>query len=256
MAMKLTASEKKADTILRQYNKQIEQAYRKLGYNHTVTKNLVNQARSIFGVDAFKDMKITSGYSVNQIDRATGEIYAIPQIKRNRTTLANLDKAKALQSATQYTKAQEKGMYKRMFDVSKAYNKAIEKANQHVRQNIPQDYYKIPDIKKRTKQISDYVKKHTDDKEIRRQLLIDDLASEIFENYNSADESESPEYVQNMRDFANDYHAGKDFDLAQLEQLAQQRQNYLANVDDTITENYDFNFDDFITILGTDTSVF
>ena len=39
MAMKMNAAEKANDSIIRAFNKQIENAYRKLGYNHTVTQN-------------------------------------------------------------------------------------------------------------------------------------------------------------------------------------------------------------------------
>ena len=59
MAMKLNAVEKANDSILRQYNSQIEKSVRQLGLNHTTTQNLINAAVQIFGAGNMKTMKIT-----------------------------------------------------------------------------------------------------------------------------------------------------------------------------------------------------
>ena len=56
MAMKMTAVEKQNDSIIRAYNSQIEKAVKQLGYGHTVTQNLINNATMIFGENNMKQM--------------------------------------------------------------------------------------------------------------------------------------------------------------------------------------------------------
>ena len=57
MAMKMTAIEKQNDSIIRAYNSQIEKSVKQLGYYHTVTQNLINNAKLIFGENNIKQMK-------------------------------------------------------------------------------------------------------------------------------------------------------------------------------------------------------
>ena len=109
MAMKMTAVEKQNDSIIRAYNSQIEKAVKQLGYRHTVTQNLINNATIIFGENNMKQMTKKS-----RIDAITGNQVHIPQISRNRKTIST-DMAKKLQKETK-TKT---GTYKNMYDVSR-----------------------------------------------------------------------------------------------------------------------------------------
>lgn len=222
MAMKLNPAEKANDSIIRAYNKQIENAYRNLGYNNTVTQNLVNKAKSIFGANAMKGMKITAGYSTGQINKSTGEIYEIPQIQRNRANLANTMKAKALKAATQYTQGDRKGQYKHMYDVSKAYQKAINQA----RQNILKSMSAKTIQSKTPKQIEKAIKKELTPDKIRRQITENDLASEIFAAYEEAKEQgdDTEMYIE----FAERYHNGDDMDFDLVNRIAEKRYETLA----------------------------
>lgn len=222
MAMKLNTAEKANDSVIRAFNKQIENAYRNLGYNNTITQNLVNKAISIYGKSAMKEMKITIGFSANQIDKTTGEIYGIPQIQRNRANVANTTKAKALKAATQYTQGDRKGQYKSMFDVSKAYQKAIKQARQNILKGIPNQTIKT----KTPKQIEREIKKQLTQDKIRKQILENDLASEIFVAYEEA--KENGDDTELYEDFARNYHDGNDTDYDLLAQIAQTRYEQMA----------------------------
>lgn len=213
MAMKMNAAEKANDSIIRAFNKQIENAYRKLGYNHTVTQNLVNQAKSIYGATNMKEMKITAGYTAGQIDKTTGEIFGIPQINRNRANVSNGMKAKALKAATQYTAGNKKGQFKSMYDVTKAHQKAIEQVRQSILKSIP-----AGDIRSSTpKQLEQRIKKELKPERIQKQIIENDLASEIFAAYEQAKEDDDD--LELYQDFARDYHDGKEIDYDLLSQI-------------------------------------
>lgn len=213
MAMKMTAAEKANDSIIRAFNKQIENAYRKLGYNHTVTQNLVNQAKSIYGAANMKEMKITAGYTAGQIDKSTGEIFGIPQINRNRANVSNGLKAKALKAATQYTAGDKKGQFKSMYDVTKAHQKAIEQVRQSILKSIP-----AGEIRSSTpKQLEKRIRKELKPERIQKQIIENDLASEIFAAYEQAKEDDDD--IELYQDFARDYHAGKEIDYDLLSQI-------------------------------------
>ena len=213
MAMKMNAAEKANDSIIRAFNKQIENAYRKLGYNHTVTQNLVNQAKSIYGAANMKEMKITAGYTAGQIDKTTGEIFGIPQINRNRANVSNVMKAKALKAATQYTAGNKKGQFKSMYDVTKAHQKAIEQVRQSILKSIP-----AGEIRSSTpKQLEQRIKKELKPERIQKQIIENDLASEIFAAYEQAKEDDDE--LELYQDFARNYHDGKEIDYDLLSQI-------------------------------------
>lgn len=223
MAMKMTPAEKANDSIIRAFNKQIENAYRKLGYNHTVTQNLVNQAKSIYGAANLKEMKITVGYTAGQIDKTTGEIFGIPQINRNRTNVSNGMKAKALKAATQYTAGDKKGQYKSMYDVTKAHQKAIEQVRQSILKGIP-----AGEIRNSTpKQLEKRIRKELKPERIQKQIIENDLASEIFAAYEQAKEDDDD--LELYQDFARDYHEGKEIDYDLLNQINNARYESMVN---------------------------
>lgn len=213
MAMKMNAAEKANDSIIRAFNKQIENAYRKLGYNHTVTQNLVNQAKSIYGAANMKEMKITAGYTAGQIDKTTGEIFGIPQINRNRANVSNGMKAKALKAATQYTAGNKKGQFKSMYDVTKAHQKAIEQVRQSILKSIPAGEIRSSS----PKQLEQRIKKELKPERIQKQIIENDLASEIFAAYEQAKEDDDD--LEIYQDFARDYHDGKEIDYDLLSQI-------------------------------------
>lgn len=254
MAMKLNASEKKADSIIRQYNAQIEKAYKTLGYGHTVTQNLINKARSIFGADNLKDMSLKSVSSM-QIDKTTGEVFTIPQIKRNRKTLANLNNAMSLKNATQYTKGAYKGNYKSMFDVSKAHQRAIDRLEKNLRVKNADRLSSMPQ-KESIKEWNKIKKTQLNKENLARQIMLDDLASEIFESYNSMDEGDDTELFEMYQDFASGYHNGDHYTTTQLQQLLDERQRFLAEQQAYNPElNYNpvNDLENFIDIIGGDT---
>lgn len=213
MAMKMNAAEKSNDSIIRAFNKQIENAYRKLGYNHTVTQNLVNQAKSIYGAANMKEMKITAGYTAGQIDKTTGEIFGIPQINRNRANVSNGMKAKALKAATQYTAGNKKGQFKSMYDVTKAHQKSIEQVRQSILKGIP-----AGEIRSSTpQQLEKRIRKELKPERIQKQIIENDLASEIFAAYEQAKEDDDD--LELYQDFARNYHDGKELDYDLLSQI-------------------------------------
>ena len=221
--MKMTPAEKANDSIIRAFNKQIENAYRKLGYNHTVTQNLVNQAKSIYGASNMKEMKITAGYTAGQIDKTTGEIFGIPQINRNRANVSNGFKAKALKAATQYTAGNKKGQFKSMYDVTKAHQKAIEQVRQSILKGIS-----AGEIRNSTpKQLEKRIRKELKPERIQKQIIENDLASEIFAAYEQAKEDDDD--LELYQDFARDYHDGKEIDYDLLSQINNARYESMIN---------------------------
>ena len=75
-----------------------------------------------------------------------------------------------------------------MYDVSKHYQNAIDKAIAKKRANIPSKFMEIKNIKDRTKAIKNYVN-NVSKTDINEQIMINDLISEIFEKYNNAMEN-------------------------------------------------------------------
>ena len=239
MAMKMTAVEKQNDSIIRAYNSQIEKSVKQLGYYHTVTQNLINNAKLIFGENNIKQMTKKS-----RIDSITGNQVHIPQISRNRKTVSS-DMAKKLQTETK-TKS---GTYKNMYDVSKHYQKAIDNAIAQRRANIPDNLMQIKDINKRTKVIKNYVNNVTK-QEIKNQININDLISETFEQYNIA--KEKGDDVTDYIEFANDYHSGNEINHETLLNLKKKQYGKQLELETTqyASYNYDIgNLADFIDIL-------
>ena len=238
MAMKMTAAEKQNDSIIRAYNSQIEKSVKQLGYGHTVTQNLINNAIMIFGENNMKQMTKKAGKDV-----ITGNQISIPQISRNRKTIST-NMAKKLQTETK-TKT---GTYKNMYDVSKHYQKAIDNAIAQRRANIPDNLMQIKDINKRTKAIKNYVNNVTK-QEIKNQININDLISETFEQYNIA--KENGENVDDYIEFANDYHSGNEINHETLLNLKKKQYEKQLELETTQnTYNYDIgNLADFIDIL-------
>ena len=238
MAMKMTAVEKQNDSIIRAYNSQIEKSVKQLGYYHTVTQNLINNAKSIFGENNMKQMTKKS-----RIDAITGNQVHIPQISRNRKTIST-DMAKKLQKETKL----KTGTYKNMYDVSKHYQKAIDNAIAQRGANIPDNLMQIKDINKRTKAIKNYVNNVTK-QEIKNQINISDLISETFEQYRISKENgdDVTEYIE----FANDYHSGNEVNQQTLLNLKKkQYEKQLELETSQNTYNYDIgNLADFIDIL-------
>ena len=239
MAMKMTAVEKQNDSIIRAYNSQIEKSVKHLGYYHTVTQNLINNAKLIFGENNIKQMTKKS-----RIDSITGNQVHIPQISRNRKTVSS-DMAKKLQTETK-TKS---GTYKNMYDVSKHYQKAIDNAIAQRRANIPDNLMQIKDINKRTKVIKKYVNNVTK-QEIKNQININDLISETFEQYKIA--KEKGDDVTDYIEFANDYHSGNEINHETLLNLKKKQYGKQLELETTqyASYNYDIgNLTDFIDIL-------
>ena len=225
MAMKLNAVEKANDSILRQYNSQIEKSVRQLGLNHTTTQNLINAAVQIFGAGNMKTMKITRVLSESQINKNTGEIYGIPQIARNRATLSQTAKAKELKNTTQYTRGELKGNYKALYDVSKQYQRAIRRAEQKIRMNVP-DY--LADLTAtEPNAVNKYVKSKLTQGAINQQTMYDDLASEIFEAYEDAkDLGDDTDEFEKFADYFHEHRKTDDND-AMLSWLEEQRNKLL-----------------------------
>lgn len=239
MAMKMTAVEKQNDSIIRAYNSQIEKSVKQLGYYHTVTQNLINNAKLIFGESNIKQMTKKS-----RIDTITGNQIHIPQISRNRKTIST-DKAKKLQKETKI----KTGKYKNMYDVSKHYQKAIDNAIAQRRANIPDALMQIKDINKRTKAIKNYVNNVTK-QEIKNQINISDLISETFEQYRIS--KENGDDVTDYIEFANDYHSGNEINHETLLNLKKKQYGKQLELETTQYGSYNYdigNLADFIDIL-------
>lgn len=217
MAMKLTDAQKATDNAIRAYNKQIEQAYQKLGYNHPVTRNLVATAKSIFG-DNLSSKKITStNYFKGQIDIVTGEILAIPQISRSKKNLdiygakqkiqtnngiKNLSQVENLKRLTMYTNNVDKKQYFRhLYDVSKTYSNAVAKVKSQMASNLPPEVQdainKAPTITRKNEILSKYLAT-ANNEQVRTQLGIDIIATEIFDLYHSAQDGNADDGLENM----------------------------------------------------------
>lgn len=253
--MSYTAEQKSADNVIRSLNRQIEKAYRELGYNHNVTRNLVSIARSTFGAGNMREMKITVGYSPSQIDVSTGEIHAIPQIKRNTSTLTQKN-ADAILKATRFKnnstsrpdRDKYNGTYNRMFSVTMARENAINKVLQASKAQLPQY---IKDALKNAHSISDkndiitaYEKSQLTEANIMRQIQYDDLMGELFEQYHQTrnefidagiEDYEDNEYFQRMQNAVNAYNDGT-FTDDTLMQAMKARDEFLLSTGYTADE--------------------
>lgn len=247
MAMKLTNAEKAVDSAIRAYNRQIEKAYNELGYDHTVTRNLVSTARSIFGKDSIKTMA-TKYIDRKNIDYSTGEYHETIQIKRDRATLTkalNTNAIKMLDKATKFKNATSdrsldkyNGQYNRMYNVTMARNKAIERVRAfhtaHLPDNI-KEQMQGKSIAQKDKILDRYLRSMTTSDNIDTQLLYDDLASEVFEGYKQArneignDPDDYDEDFLRMQEFANSYNENN-FNMELLENARRARDNWLYSM--------------------------
>lgn len=208
MAMKMGVNEKTVDNVLRQYNSQLSKAYKQLGEKHTVSANLVNNAISIYGEENIRFTKD-----------------GVPQIKRNRSTVNMYTKAMDLKSESQYTQGEFKGNYKRMYDVTKAYQKAINQVRQQARNKVPAVFMEIKDLKKRSAAINKWINAQTTKANINRMLKIDDMISEMYTQYN--DDNDDNEL---LNQFANDFHTDTDsMNLDDLEKYVKERYDKIYN---------------------------
>lgn len=229
MAMKMNAAEKANDSTIRAFNAQIEKAYKTLGANNTVTQNLINKARSVYGASNMKEMS-----------RAGNNI---PQIARTRATVSNNTSAKALYQATHYTSGTRKGQFKSMYDATKAHQKAITQIMQDTlkaqsnkdisrynrRKNIltalkGTTTAKNPIYKRAEKQVKQFekeLKRNWNVEQIQNKISENDLSSEIFDAYAKA--KENNEDTGLYEDFARDYHDGKEINYDLIQQIQDQR---------------------------------
>lgn len=220
MAMKLDPMEKRADSILRQYNNQLTKSYGQLGKTHTVSANLLSKARDLFGENNIR-------YNKN----------GVPQIARNRGTLKMYGEANTLRRDAQYTKGDLKGQYKPMYDVSKAYQRAVNQVRQRARNKVPEDILKIKDISKRTDKIKKYVNEQTNKKNIDRVLKLNDMIAELYGKI-SDEEIYSQDISEALGEFDIDFRNMRDnADLDELERMVQQRYDRVfGGVHDTLNE--------------------
>lgn len=208
MAMKMNVNEKTVDNVLRQYNSQLSKAYKQLGEKHTVSSNLINNAINIYGDENIRFTKD-----------------GVPQIKRNRSTVNMYTKAMDLKSESQYTQGEFKGNYKRMYDVTKAYQKAINQVRQQARNKVPAEFMEIKDLKKRSVAINKWINAQTTKANINRMLKINDMISEMYTQYN--DDNDDNELINQ---FANDFHADTDsMNLDELEKYVKDRYDKIYN---------------------------
>lgn len=227
--MKMNAAEKANDSTIRAFNAQIEKAYKILGANNTVTQNLINKARSVYGASNMKEMSKAGNN--------------IPQISRTRATVSNNTSAKALYQATHYTSGTRKGQYKSMYDATKAHQKAISQILQDtlkVQSNKDISRYNrrkniLTSLKgttktqnpiyrraeKQVKQFEKALKKNWNVEQIQNKISENDLASEIFDAYAKA--KESNEDTGLYEDFARDYHEGMEINYDLIQQIQDQR---------------------------------
>ena len=238
MAMKLNAVEKANDSIIRQYNKQIEKSVRQLGFNNTITQNLINTATQIFGSNSMKAMKVTIGFSRNQMNENTGEIIGIPQISRTRATLSQTAKARELRATTQYTRGELKGNYKSLYNVTKAYQKSIRLATQKIRANLSQNI--IEQSKTNPNAVNEYINANLTNEAIQNQTNYDDLASEIFEAYEEL--KDLGDDTKEFEKFAHFYHDERNnySDDALLKYIKEKRDELIRykSKDERDEENY------------------
>ena len=263
MAMKMNAAEKAADSTIRAFNAQIEKAYKTLGANNTVTQNLINKAKSVYGASNMKEMS-----------RAGNNI---PQIARTRATVSNNTSAKALYQATHYTSGTRKGQYKSMYDATKAQQKAISQILQDTLKAQPNKnisrYNKRKNIltalkgtnktqnpiykraEKQVKQFEKELKKNLTVANLESKISENDLASEIFDAYTKA--KEDGDDTKLFEDFAKDYHDGNDIDYDLIQKIQDQRTQTLLSkatepdLSKALTSNeLDNFFDDFVEIYN------
>lgn len=234
MAMKMNAAEKANDSTIRAFNAQIEKAYKTLGANNTVTQNLINKAKSVYGASNMKEMS-----------RAGNNI---PQIARTRATVSNNNNAKALYQATHYTSGTRKGQYKSMYDATKAQQKAISQILQDTLKATPNKYIKrytrrknrlagltgttingVPAektpmykaLEKAVKTFERAQKRNLTVANLENKIIENDLASEIFDAYAKA--KEDGDDTKLFKDFAKDYHDGKEINYDLIQQIQDQR---------------------------------
>ena len=263
MAMKMNAAEKANDSTIRAFNAQIEKAYKTLGANNTVTQNLINKAKSVYGTSNMKEMT-----------RAGNNI---PQIARTRATVSNNTSAKALYQATHYTSGTRKGQYKSMYDATKAQQKAISQILQDTLKAQPNKnisrYNKRKNIltalkgttktqnpiykraEKQVKQFEKELKKNLTVANLENKIAENDLASEIFDAYAKA--KEDGDDTKLYEDFAKDYHDGKDIDYDLIQQIQDQRAQTLIEkavqpdlANGLHSGELDNFFDDFVDIYN------
>lgn len=241
--MKLDTAEKAIDSAIRAYNKQLEQAYTKLGYDHTITRNLVSTARSIFGKDSITTMK-TKYVDKKNIDMSTGEYFETIQIKRNRVTITKakennlvnlLNKAVKFENKTPNRELDKlNGTYKTMYNVSHAYNMAIEQLRAFHTANLPphiQDAMKGKSVIEKDKILEGYLKTVTHADNIDIQLLYNDISTEVFATYSQArneidDNDDFDENFLRMQEFAQNYNANN-YNSELLYQARRARDNWI-----------------------------
>jgi hypothetical protein len=234
MAMKMNAAEKANDSTIRAFNAQIEKAYKTLGANNTVTQNLINKARSVYGASNMKEMSKAGNN--------------IPQISRTRATVSNNTSAKALHQATHYTSGARKGQFKSMYDVTKAHQKAMTQILQDTLKATPNKYVKrymrrknrlaglvgttingvraektpmYKALEKAVKSFEKNQKRNLTASNLESKISENDLASEIFDAYAKA--KENNEDTGLYEDFARDYHGGNEINYDLIQQIQDQR---------------------------------
>lgn len=243
MAMKLDSTEKAIDSAIRAYNRQLEQAYTKLGYDHTITRNLVSTARSIFGKDSVKYMG-TKYIDKKNLDYSTGEYHETLQIKRDRKTITKAKDNNLIDMLNKATKFENKtgnkdldkynGTYKTLYNVSHAYNKAIEQVRAFHTANLPQhikDVMKGKSVAEKDKILEGYLKTQTHTDNIDIQIFYNDLSSEIFATYSQAraEIDDADDYDENflrMQEFAQNYNANN-YNTDLLYQARRARDNWI-----------------------------
>lgn len=217
MAMKLTEAEKRADSQLRSFNRQLEKSIRQLGETHPVTQNLISTARSIFGDNGTKYMvDKTTGLAILQVSRTrtalqTATTKSIQYIDGKNKSVTPLER---LAQTTQYTDRTNKTRYKSMFDVSKAYSNAVGKAKMEIQSNIPtsvlNEIKKARTISDKNKILSDYVNSATTTERVRTYLELDAVMGEIFDKYHEEMNLENPnEDLEYLKSLAEDYNQSR-----------------------------------------------
>lgn len=243
MAMKLTDAEKAVDSAIRAYNRQIEKAYTELGYDHTITRNLVSTARSIFGKDSVKTMK-TKYIDKKNIDYSTGEYHETIQIKRTRDVLTkaiNNNLIEQLNKATRFKNTtsnrsldKHNGEYNRLYNVTMARNQAIEQLRMFHQSHLPehiQNQMRGKSVAQKTDILNAYLKQMTTRDNIDTQIFFNDLASEVFAGYHQArnEIDDTYDYDENflrMQEFATQYNANN-YDMALLYDARRARDNWI-----------------------------
>ena len=130
-----------------------------------------------------------------------------------------------LKSESQYTQGEFKGNYKRMYDVTKAYQKAINQVRQQSRNKVPVEFMEIKDLKKRSVAINKWINAQTTKANINRMLKINDMISEMYTQYN--DDNDDNELINQ---FANDFHADTDsMNLDELGKYVKERYDKIYN---------------------------